>query len=58
MRLDQPGAGAIVAGDADASEMWKRVNAADAADRMPPEGSNKKPLSAEEKELTKEGKDG
>ena len=51
LRLDQPGAAVIVAGDADASELWRRVNASDAADRMPPEGSNKRALSAQEKEL-------
>ncbi len=51
LRLDMPGARAIVAGDAEGSEVWKRVNASEAADRMPPEGSNKRDLTAEEKEL-------
>jgi hypothetical protein len=44
---------AIVPGDAAGSEVWKRLNASDPEDRMPPEGSNKRPLSAEEKELVR-----
>lgn len=44
----ESGARAIVPGDADASELWKRITTADADDVMPPPASHKT-LSDEEK---------
>ncbi|HVP72111.1 MAG TPA: c-type cytochrome domain-containing protein, partial [Phycisphaerales bacterium] len=41
----------IVPGDIEASELWRRINSDDPLVRMPPPDSNKKPLSAEEREL-------
>ena len=39
----------IVPGDLEASELWRRINSDDPKVHMPPPGSAKKPLSAEEK---------
>src|SRR5690606_22914511 len=44
---------AIVPGDLDKSELWRRVNAHGTDDLMPPEGSGKRVLSAEEKDLVR-----
>ena len=44
----ESGERAIVAGDPEQSELWQRIRAEDASERMPPEGD---PLSKEQKEL-------
>lgn len=41
---------AIVPGDADASELWRRITSDDPDVRMPPPDSNKRPLSDDERE--------
>lgn len=43
--------GAIVAGDLAASELWTRINSADAEQLMPPKDSHKKPLTAHQKSV-------
>lgn len=45
------GGAAIVPGDPDHSQLWRRVNAHDAADRMPPPSSPKPALSPEQREI-------
>ncbi|MBK7644313.1 MAG: PSD1 domain-containing protein [Planctomycetes bacterium] len=42
---------AILAGDAEHSELWKRITHPDVAQRMPPADSGKRPLSDAEKEI-------
>ncbi len=44
---------AIAPGDAEASELWKRITSDDPALVMPPSDSNKRPLSGEEQALIK-----
>jgi hypothetical protein len=51
LRLDLPGSPAIVPGSAEESALWLRVSSADPDERMPPEGSHKQALSADELEL-------
>ncbi len=41
----------IQPGDADASELWKRISSDDPSLRMPPPGSNEKPLTDEQKTM-------
>ncbi len=53
LRLDQPGARAIVPGDVEGSSLWRRINETDPGELMPPPESNKRGLSAEEKELVR-----
>ncbi len=61
LRLDQResatgganGIAAIVPGDVEGSELWKRINSIEHDEMMPPPEANKRPLSAEEKELLK-----
>ncbi len=48
---DAGGYQVIVPGDPDASELWARITSEDALDRMPPPGSNRKPLSPDEQGL-------
>jgi hypothetical protein len=50
---DAGGYQVIAPGDPEASELWGRITSEDALDRMPPPESNKKPLSAEERELVR-----
>lgn len=47
------GPAAIVPGKPEASEMWRRVNAEDPKEVMPPAESHKRALSGEEKELVR-----
>jgi len=59
LRLDEaasaiaPRAGgpAIVPGDADGSQLCRRINSHDSAEVMPPLSANKRPLSADEKQM-------
>jgi hypothetical protein len=44
---------AIVPGDPQHSELWRRVSSDDPDERMPPPGSNKRPLSPRERELVR-----
>ncbi|MBI1849306.1 MAG: PSD1 domain-containing protein [Planctomycetes bacterium] len=44
---------AIVPGHPEASAMWRRVNSDDPSVRMPPPDSNKRPLSADEREIVR-----
>ena len=44
---------AITPGKPDKSELWWRINATDPEERMPPEDSHKKPLTAEQRALLK-----
>jgi hypothetical protein len=44
---------AVVPGEIDKSEMWRRINSTDPAVRMPPPTSNKKPLSDDEREIVR-----
>lgn len=61
LRLDQfdsatgsaNGVAAIVSGDVEGSELWKRINSTDAEEQMPPPQANKRALTAEEKDLLK-----
>ena len=48
---ERDGSTPIVPGDAQASDVWTRINSDDPKIQMPPPGSNKKPLSAGEKEM-------
>ncbi len=48
---DRGGYAAIVPGDVEASELWRRVSHHDPGERMPPRDSGKKPLSAQEKSV-------
>jgi hypothetical protein len=41
----------IAPGNPEASELWARITSDDPKEQMPPPGSNKRPLSAEEKDL-------
>lgn len=41
----------VVPGDPKGSEVWRRITSEDPHDHMPPPDSNKRPLSAEEREL-------
>ncbi len=50
---DRDGSVAIVPGDAEASELWRRVTHEDPHDRMPPLGSNKRTLSESERALVR-----
>ncbi len=50
---DRKGGAAIVPGDPLASQLWRRVTSEDPDERMPPPDSNKRPLSAEERELVR-----
>jgi len=50
---DRGGYAVIVPGDPEASELWQRIDAHDPDDLMPPADSNKKRLTAEEKELVR-----
>ncbi len=45
------GGAALVPGDPEASELWRRITSEDPAWQMPPPGSNRKPLAAEERDL-------
>lgn len=59
LRLDQfegegSAEGVIVAGDADASELWRRIITEDASEVMPPPEANKKPLSENERQILKQ----
>jgi hypothetical protein len=62
LRLDQresalaehPDGVAIVPGQPDESELWKRITHADIGERMPPANSGKRPLSDAEKELLRQ----
>ncbi len=45
------GTAAIVPGNPEASELWKRINSHDAAEVMPPTSANKRPLSDDERSL-------
>jgi len=49
-REDAVAAGAIVPGKPDQSELWRRITASDPAERMPPTGAKKPPLSPEQLE--------
>lgn len=50
---DRGGYAVIVPGDPEASELWHRIDAHDDDELMPPADSNKKRLTAEEKELVR-----
>ena len=50
---DRGGYAAIVPGDAEASEMWRRINADHVEDRMPPVDGPKPQLTEAEKELVR-----
>ena len=62
LRLDDPasatrdrgGYAAIVPGDVEASELWRRVSHHDPGERMPPRDSGKKPLSAQEQSVIRQ----
>ena len=47
---DRGGYAAIVPGNPGRSELWRRVDVDDPEERMPPPDSNRRPLSADEKE--------
>ncbi len=47
----RPHGAAIVPGKPEESELWRRLNHADADERMPPANSNRRPLNAAEREL-------
>ena len=47
---DRPGGAAVVPGRRAESEVWRRINHADADERMPPANSNRRPLSEAERE--------
>jgi hypothetical protein len=49
-QADEPNRYAIVPGDLESSELWKRISAVDPDYRMPPANSNKKPLSKQEQD--------
>ena len=51
---DRGGYAAIVPGDLEASELWRKVNATRAGDMMPPPDSGKKALTDEEKSLIRQ----
>ena len=48
---DRGGVAAIVPGDAEASELWQRINAAHADEVMPPPEAARRPITAAEREL-------
>src|SRR4051794_10763594 len=48
---DRDGLHAIVPGDLEKSELWHRITSQDEDEVMPPPESNKKPLTAEQREL-------
>lgn len=48
---DRRGRVAAAPGDPEGSELWRRINASDPDDVMPPPDSNKRPLSSKEKDL-------
>jgi hypothetical protein len=48
---DHDGTQAVVPGNPDDSELWRRITAADPAERMPPADSSKKPLTEAERDL-------
>ncbi|NNF43891.1 MAG: DUF1553 domain-containing protein [Phycisphaerales bacterium] len=50
---DRGGYAVVVPGDAESSELWRRINATHADDIMPPPHSAKKPLSDDEKRLVR-----
>ncbi len=50
---DRGGYAAVVPGDPEQSELWYRVSSQDPEERMPPRASNKRPLSAEEREIVR-----
>ena len=49
-RDDAVAAGAIVPGKPEESELWRRITASDPAERMPPSGAKKPPLTPEQLE--------
>ncbi len=59
LRLDTPegaladlgGTAAVVPGDVEGSELWRRITSHDPDEVMPPPGSNRRPLTAEEREV-------
>lgn len=61
LRLDDPasalserdGVRALVAGDPDASELWRRITTDDPDDHMPPPDSGKRALSADERAVVR-----